>query len=82
MKTAHELKTWPQYFEQVINGNKKFELRQDDRNYKVGHHLILKEFDKNQNKYTGREHTVLITYILRDAPNFGLKHGYCLMSID
>lgn len=77
----HELKTWPEYFEEVFMDHKKFEIRKDDRNYQVGDHLILKEWEPKGHFFTGRELTRVITYVLRDTTDFGLKEGYCLMSI-
>lgn len=40
--TIHELKTWPDFFRDVADGRKKFEIRKDDRDYKVGDLLRLK----------------------------------------
>lgn len=42
--TIHYLKTDPTYFDAVCNGIKKAEFRLDDRNYKVGDTLHLREF--------------------------------------
>lgn len=42
-RITHELKTWPEFFEQTRNGRKKFELRRNDRAYQVGDQLLLKE---------------------------------------
>jgi hypothetical protein len=40
----HELKTWPKYFKAVQKGEKTFELRKNDRDFKKGDILILREF--------------------------------------
>lgn len=50
---THELKTYPKYFQETIEGNKPFEIRKNDRNFQVGDVLILKEWDNI--KYSGRE---------------------------
>ena len=42
---THELKTYPKYFQETIEGNKPFEIRKNDRNFQVGDVLILKEWD-------------------------------------
>lgn len=45
----HELKIWPMYYEAVIDGRKKFELRKDDRGgYKVGDTLKLREWSPDK----------------------------------
>ena len=60
----HELKTYPKYFQETIEGNKLFEIRKNDRNFQVGDVLLLKEWDNI--KYTGREVGAMVRYILDD----------------
>ena len=74
----HELKILTQYFEEVKSRRKTFEIRKNDRNFKVGDDLILKEWDGE--KFTGRKIERTISYILYDWP-CGLKDGYCVMSL-
>ena len=77
-QTLHELKILPEYFEAVERGYKRFELRKDDRDYKVGDTLILYEWDGEE--YTGRHiGYFVITYILRHCEEYGLKEGYCII---
>lgn len=76
----HILKTHPEYFKEIILGNKKFEIRKNDRGFEVGDELILKEYDPEYNQYTENEFSVLITYILENAKDFGLMDGYCIIS--
>ena len=73
----HELKILPEYFEAVFNYKKNFEVRENDRGYKVGDILILKEWE---GEYTGRELEREITYILTDDSGYVLP-GYVVMSI-
>ena len=79
MKT-HEIKTWSEYFDDIINGKKTFEVRLNDRDYKVGDKLILREWNNVIGEYTGREHDVKVIYIL-EGGNFGVQAGYVVMSI-
>jgi len=77
---THELKTWPVYFQEVWNRNKKFELRKHDRPYQVGDTLILLEYEPTKAEYTGRKIFAEIGYIFSE-PVFGLKDGYCILSL-
>ena len=76
---THKLKILPEYFQAVWDNKKRFELRKDDRGYKVGDLLYLREFDGE--KYTGSALLVKVTHILRDCSEYGLADGYCIMSI-
>lgn len=63
---THELKTWPKYFSALLEGSKTFELRRDDRGFKVGDRLRLREWDYNT-EYSGRELMYRVTYIAQDT---------------
>jgi hypothetical protein len=77
---THALKTWPQYMDALLSGAKTFELRKDDRPFDVEDTLLLQEYSPTRG-YTGEEVKKIVTYILRDAPGFGLKEGYCIIGI-
>lgn len=77
---VHELKILPVFFDAVRTGKKRFELREDDRDFGTGDALILREWKPSEG-YTGREIRTEITYILRDAPEYGLLEGYCILSL-
>lgn len=77
----HELKTWPEMYEAVRTGVKRFELRQDDRNFQVGDVLLLREWNPQSCDYTGRKLTVSVYFVLRNAELFGLAPGFCAMSV-
>lgn len=75
----HHLKTWPEYFEQVITLNKRFEVRKADRDFQVGDVLVLKEYDPKKG-YTGRQIAFRTTFILRDGFE-GVQPGFVVMSL-
>lgn len=75
---VHSLKITPEYFEDVEALEKTFEVRLNDRNFKVGDVVELNEF--RDNIYTGSRIYKLITYILNDS-NY-VKEGYVIFSID
>ena len=74
----HELKTLREYFIAVGSGDKTFEVRKNDRDYKIGDILILQEY--NNMAYTGTTIDCVITYILTDHSGYVLP-GYVIMSI-
>ncbi|MDM3979211.1 DUF3850 domain-containing protein [Enterococcus faecalis] len=73
--TIHELKILPEYFEAVVSGNKRFEIRKNDRNYKKGDILRLNEYQDGQ--YTGDVHVAEITYIT----DYAQQEGYVVLGI-
>lgn len=77
---THELKTWPEYFEQIWIGDKTFELRKFDRPYQQGDQLVLLEYDPTKAKFTGRKIWAEVGYIF-SKPVFGLKDEYCILSL-
>ena len=77
---THALRTWPKFFQAIKDGTKTFEIRRDDRGFKVGDELELREYDPSMDRYTDNSVKVSITYILRD-PHFGLQDQHCVMAI-
>ena len=76
----HDLKTWPAFFEHIWRGAKRFELRKNDRDFHTGDELLLREWEPDPEKYTGRYVRVHVTYVLR-GPILGLAEGWVVMSI-
>lgn len=81
--TTHELKTWPVFFEAVWSGDKTFEIRKNDRGFRVGDWLRLREssFKGIETVYTGRVLLVEVTYILPATPGLFDLRDLCVMSI-
>ena len=73
----HYLKIKPLYYRAIAKGLKNFEVRYNDRNFKVGDMLHLQEYLDGE--YTGREILAEVTYIM-DDPTF-CKEGYVVMAI-
>lgn len=92
---VHELKTWPEYFQAIKSGKKTFEVRKNDRSFKVGDVLLLKEWkpkgysDVSPNEltgsYTGEELKVVVNYIMQtkshEISSFGIPSNVVVMSI-
>jgi hypothetical protein len=51
MIRIHVLKTWPEYWDAVADEVKRFEIRKDDRGYRVGDYLVLRKFDPKTETY-------------------------------
>lgn len=65
----HDLKVWPGDFEAIVDGRKTCEIRRcDDRKFRVGDLLTLREYDPAGNgKYTGRLQRARVTHVDRMA---------------
>ena len=77
----HELKTWPVYFQATWAGAKFFEIRKNDRDFKINDEIVLKEFipeNGADGEYTGREIEGFIRYVTGDL----CKEGYVTFSFD
>jgi len=83
----HELKTWPPYFQFMVDGTKAFELRLNDRDFQMGDILYLREYDPETQKYTGRSAEFEVTYCLfggkrsMTAGKVALHDEFVIMSV-
>ena len=82
----HTLKTTPKYFKDAVSGRKPFEVRRNDRAFKEGDYLELKEYEPNpiigiigKYTYSGRYGIFKITYVLNDTRY--CKKGYVVLGI-
>lgn len=81
----HTLKIWPGEFAAVAEGRKTHEVRHNDRNFRVGDELILKEWipegrDCTEGRFTDRAVLRKITYITPGG-SWGLGDDLCVLSI-
>lgn len=61
--TRIEKKIWPEYYDAILSGKKKYELRLADWECKEGDILILSEWDPKTKEYTGRQIEKIVTYV-------------------
>lgn len=76
---AHMLKILPEFLAPLLTKEKNFEVRYNDRDYKVGDLLILQEWNPQMEIYTGRWLCAQISYIL-DDPRY-CKKDYVILGL-
>lgn len=87
MMAMHDVKIWPEFFDDVQTGRKSFELRKNDRGYKVGDLILFREWEPNTATFSGRHCTKLICYVLDGIgqgaikPFHGLIIGYAILGL-
>ncbi len=83
-----EKKVWPKYFQAIIDGKKKFELRLADFQCEEGDLLVLKEWDPNTKEFTGRQVEKKVTYVVKTkdqqfwSEEEVSKHGYQIIAFN
>lgn len=81
-------KTWPELFQKILDGEKKFELRLADFKCEPGDILVLEEWDPKTQRYTGRKLEKKVTYVLKtkDVKFWSKedikKYGFQVISLD
>lgn len=80
---THEIKCLPKYFDALVDGLKNFEVRKNDRDYKVGDSLLIREYDSEKKSYTGYELYAPVVYILENDESFtGLAEGFVVLGLN
>jgi hypothetical protein len=89
--TEHILKCWPTYWDAVQRGDKRFEIRRDDRGFQRGDTLVLRKTEHlspynfaiktregwNYEFYDLRR---TITYVLTGG-QLGIEPGYVILGL-
>ena len=73
---THELKLIQPFFEDVFRNKKNFEVRKNDRNFKVGDRLKLIEFPSENPRYVLKD----IEYIL-EGGQYGIEKDYVVLGL-
>ena len=76
----HHLKVWPLYYRALEDGSKTFEIRLNDRGFRVADTLVFHEWDPNESDYTYRPILyVKVLDLFEDV--LGLMEGYVIMTL-
>jgi Domain of unknown function (DUF3850) len=82
---VHELRIWPEFFAEVLDGRRSYEYRKDDRNFRVGDILHLQEFSPPvagaiSGQYTDRVIRAAVISICADR-RIGIPEPYVILGI-
>ena len=78
----HELKCWPDSFQALRRGTKTAEFRRDDRDFRLGDLLILREWRPDESgggDYTGE--AIFGLYISHIEKGFGIPEGFAMLTV-
>ena len=67
------------FFNDIEEGRKRFEIRRDRDDIQPGDILVLREVKYQEE--TGRVDFFRVKGVFRDGEKYGLKRGYCIISI-
>jgi len=76
----HDIKVWHDEFVKIQEGSKRHEFRKNDRDYKTGQILLLRDFHPVGDKYLGGEIVARIEAISY-GPEWGIPDGFCVFTI-
>ncbi|HAG3556526.1 TPA: DUF3850 domain-containing protein [Salmonella enterica] len=79
MRKIHELKIWPEFFQPVLDRVKYAELRLNDRDYRAGDIVFMREFLPASGRYSGGYNVVIISHV---ADVSAFMPGYVLLSFN
>lgn len=78
---THKIKIKYKYYKAVLNGDKTFEVRKNDRDYKVGDIIqFVPVADDSDMIITHNPNEYKITYVFHGG-EYGLEEGYCVFGI-
>jgi hypothetical protein len=77
---VHDLKTWPEPFAAIRADLKPWDFRLNDRDYRVGDKLRLRDWSPADDDYTGEVEERLVRWILHGG-QFGVPNGFAIMSL-
>lgn len=78
---THELKCWPEQWQALLNGSKNFEVRRNDRHFKVGDVCLFRRWSPEFGYYDQKETIGLIVSSILHSEDFplGIVPGYVVL---
>lgn len=78
MMKVHEIKLNIEFCDSVLNGEKTFEIRNNDRGYQKGDHVRFIPWDSCSTGHPITKKEYEITYVIN---GWGLQDGYVVFSL-
>ena len=84
----HHKKTWPDFFQMLRDGKKKFDVRLADFEVNEGDTIIFEEWDPEMKAYSGRTLEMKVTFQIKtkDLPYWSEedvdKYGFTVMQVE
>lgn len=82
--TNHKLKCWTPYYQAIVSGDKKFDVRRDDRGFQKGDLVTLQQYEPGTGYVCCPDDNMpysiekRIAYILTGG-QFGIEPGYVVL---
>lgn len=80
-RKTHDLKVHPQFWDALVSGAKPFDLRRNDRAFKVGDDLHLRRYDPSHG-HTGEALDRRVSYMLYPEDCPGLQLGFVILGLE
>lgn len=81
MSKHHDLKCHPHFFAAIVAGKKTFEIRRNDRDYRVGDTMTLKEFDPSYGNTGAKAGPFEIVYLMTAEDFPAILPGFVIMGL-
>lgn len=80
MSSLHKIKVDPLYSKSIRDGCKTFEIRENDRDYRVGDFVVMEEYCPSSKKYLNSDRPIVgkIQY----QTNYAQKEGWVVFSVE
>ena len=84
-RVIHYLKIREEYYQAINDRRKRFELRNNDRDFHIGDLIVFTRlFSNKEQALDKRKDPVIfyqIDYVLKNVPQYGLDKDYCILTI-
>ncbi len=77
---THELKTWTREYQAVLSGQKRHEVRNNDRRFQPGDTVLLREWEPGGLGYTGFQKSFIVGHVT-SGPSWGLPEDLVVFTL-